>query len=128
MGVLTMGMGFLKFDRVFVYVSAVILTFYAFYFYSQGYGNGLFFLIWAGAAVVANIFVKKKPLVAYASLLVISFVMYYTLRYLVEAASQAPHSQILTTLLVVMVGATIDSLYWVYKYDNGKKFKTNYDE
>ena len=128
MGFLTMEMGFLKYDRIIVYISAAVLAFYAFYFYFLGDKNGLLFLIWSAIAFFTNLMAKKKPLIAYGTLLVSSFILYYTLRYFVEGATQSPHSQILTTMLTVLVGVMIDSLYWVYKYDSGKKFKTNYDD
>ena len=128
MGIITVSMGFLRFDRAIVYVFSAVLAFYAFFFYSKGYPIGLLFLVWAALGVLANIVVKVKPIVAYASFAAVSFVLFYTLRYFIPELKETPHFQVFSVMLTVLVGGMIDTLYWVRKYDSGSKYKTDYDE
>lgn len=128
MGILDNKIGFIKYNRWIVFIITLVLAFYGYHFYQLGYGIAWLFFLWSGLSLVANYVVKVKPVVAYGSLSVVSFVLYYTLRYFIIEMRDSPNFEVFASILTVMVGITIDALYWVYKYEKGKKFKTSYDD
>lgn len=128
MGILDKELGFIRFDRWIVFVITFVLAFYGVYFCRLGYNIAWLFFLWAAIALVANFLVKSKTVLAFGTLTVSSFILFYTLRYYIVEIKETPHFEVFSALLTVTVGISIDALYWVYKYDKGKKFKTSFDD
>ena len=122
-------MGFIKYNKQIIYISSLILGFYAVFFYMRGYSLALWaFLPWAVSCIVANLFASKNAFISFGALTVVSYTCYYTVRSYIPIMFDFPHYQIHLTILTIIVGCMIDGLYWVYKYKSGKKFKTSYED
>ncbi len=117
----------MKFSKVIVPVCALVLVGYCVYFYSLGYISSYLLGIWA-ALVVVSIFVSKQnPHWVYLGLAVASFVLRYLVKSQIPEASLFPHGEILVLIPILFLGAGIDGLYWVKKWERGAKVKTGYD-
>ncbi len=121
-------MGFLRYNRFFVFLSSLVLIGYGIYFFLQGYQLALGMFIWATMAFIALFVAKKNPHIAFLSLFAASVGFYYFFKYNIPETKESPHFQVLICILFLYLGSGIDGLYWVYKYARGTKFKNSYDE
>ena len=120
-------MGFLKYNRFFVFLSGLVIVGYGVYFYMQGYQAALGMFAWAGLVLAALYLAKTNPHIAFLSLFVVSIAFYYILKYYIPVTQEAPHFQVLICILFLYLGCGIDGLYWVHKYARGTKFRNDYD-
>jgi len=128
MGILDKKIGFLRYNRWIVFIITLVLAFYGYHFYQLDYSISWLFFLWGAVALVANFLVKTKPVVAFGGWAVVSFILYYTLRYTIVEMRESPHFEVFAAILTMSVGIAIDSIYWVYKYKKGETFKTSYDD
>ena len=121
-------MGFLKYNRFIVFLSALLIVWYGIYFYTAGYQVALGYFIWAALVFIALYIAKTNPHIAFLSLFAISVFFYYYFKYNIEEIKEAPHFQAMICILFLYLGCGIDGLYWVYKYARGTKFKNSYED
>lgn len=121
-------MNYIKYSRLFALLAGSVLGIYGLVFYQSGYNIAMLFFVWAFVSFGANLYARKEPFKAFISAVVVSFVLYYILRYFIVEMREWPHYAIFILILSVYVGAAWDGYQWVYKFDYGRKLKTRYDD
>ncbi|HAR20901.1 MAG TPA: hypothetical protein DCR46_09565 [Cytophagales bacterium] len=100
---------------------------YFIYFFLKGNSSSFVFLIWATVALVSFWFSKKQPHWAFLGLSGISFVLFFSMKMFINELNHFPHFHVFIAIIFAYLGAGIDGIYWVYKWDRGKKVRTGYD-
>jgi hypothetical protein len=111
----------IKYSKSVITFCAIILIGYSFHF------SNLLLAVWAGIAVLSVFVSEKNPHLIFFGLAATSFILNYVVKYQQPEASVYPHGEILTLIPFIFLGAGIDGLYWVKKWDRGAKVKTGYD-
>jgi hypothetical protein len=118
----------LRFNRAIVFTSTILMAgYFVYFFFIKDNTFGFVFLLWAVFALASYWFSKQQPHWAFLGLSAVSLVLFFTMKSYVNELNQFPHFQIFIAVIFGFIGAGIDGLYWVYKWERGKKVKTGYD-
>jgi len=111
----------IKYIKYIIPVCALVLIGYTIYF------SSLLFGIWAALTILSLFISEKNPHIVYLSLAFVSLILNFVIKSQINGATLFPHTQIIVLICILNLGAGIDGLYWVKKWDRGNKLKTGYD-
>lgn len=111
----------IKYSKSAISFCAIILVGYSLHF------SNILLAIWAGVALLSVFVSEKNPHWVFLGLAGVSFILNYAVKYQLPETALYPHGEILTLIPFIFLGAGIDGLYWVKKWDRGAKVKTGYD-